>query len=84
MKALSLTRAIRMALQRRHLPGSVDASYPLANFIDRISQCIRRYDRFVPDRVLPGFAIEMPLNIDVNVEFDIATQAQEDHAVRYY
>jgi hypothetical protein len=59
-----------MALQLRHLPGSVDASYPLDNFIDRISQFIRRYDRFVPDRVLPSFAI-MPLNIDVNVEFEL-------------
>jgi len=40
----------------------------------------------VPDRVLPGFAIEMPPSIDVNVEFefDIAIQAREDHAVRYY
>lgn len=41
----------------------------------------------MPDMVLPGFAIEMPLNIDVNVEFefDIAIQAREAHAVvRYY
>ncbi len=40
----------------------------------------------MPDGVLPGFAIEMPLSIDVNVEFesDIAIQAREDHAVRYH
>ena len=40
----------------------------------------------MPDRVLPGFAIEMPLRIDVNVEFqsDIVIQAHENHAIRYY
>ena len=69
MKALSLTRAIWTALQRCHIPSSIDTFCPLDNFIDRVPQCICRCDRFVPDRVLPGFAIEMPLSIYVNIEF---------------
>jgi hypothetical protein len=59
----------------------------LDNFVDRVSQWIRGYDRFVPDRVLSGFAIEMmPMSVDVNIEFksDIAIQAREDHAARYH
>ena len=85
MKALSSTGAIRPALQRCHVPGSIDAFHPSDDFIDRVPQCIRRCDRFVPDRVLPGFAIEMPLSIDVNVEFesDVAIRAREYHAIRY-
>jgi hypothetical protein len=40
----------------------------------------------VPDRVLPGFAIEIPLSIDVNVEFEsnIVIQAHKNHDIRYY
>jgi len=86
MKALSLTRAIWTALQRCHVPSSIDTFYPLDNFIDRVSQYIRRYDWFVPDRVLPGFAIEMPLSIDLNVEFEsnIVIQARKNCVIRYY
>jgi len=40
----------------------------------------------VLDRVLLGFAIEMPLNIDVNIEFesDVMIQAHENHTIKYY
>jgi hypothetical protein len=39
----------------------------------------------VSERILSGFAIEMSLSIDVDVEFesDVAIQAREDHAIRY-
>ena len=56
------------------------------NFIDRVPQCIWRCDRFVPDRILPGFAIETPLSIDINVELEsnIVIQARKNHATKYY
>ena len=40
----------------------------------------------MPDRVLPGFAIEMPLSGDINVEFEsnILIEARKNHAIRYY
>ena len=39
----------------------------------------------MPDGVLSGFAIETPLSVDVNVEFEsnIAIQACKIHAIRY-
>ena len=43
------------------------------------------FDRFVPDRVLPGFSTEMPLRVDVNIEFESNSliEAFENHAIRY-
>jgi hypothetical protein len=85
MKALSLMRVIPASLRRCHVPGYVDTFYPLDNLIDRISQHIWRRDRFVPDGILSGFAIETPLTIYVNVEFEsnIVIQARKNHAIRY-
>jgi len=39
----------------------------------------------MPDGVLPGFAIEASLSIDVNIEFepDIMIKACKNHAIRY-
>ena len=69
-----------------NVPGSfIDAFYPLDNFIDHVSQCIWRRDRFVPDGILSSFGIGMPLTIDVDVEFEsnIVIQACKNHAIRY-
>ena len=40
----------------------------------------------MPDRVLPGFAIEMPLSIDINIEFEsnFLIEAFKNHAIRYH
>ncbi len=39
----------------------------------------------MPDRVLPGFAIEASSSIDVNIEFepDIMIKAPKNHAIGY-
>ena len=68
-----------------HVPGPIDALYPLAHFIDLMSQRVRQCDWLVPDSVLPRLAIEMALAVDVDVELesDAAIGAHEDHAVRY-
>lgn len=61
--------AAQVALQHFRVPGCVDAFYPSNDVIDCIPQCIWRYGRLVPDRVLPGLVIEVPLAVDVNIEF---------------
>jgi len=62
---------------------SIDTFYPSNNLIDRFLQPIWWGDRFVPDRVLPGFVIEASLSIDVNIEFepDIMIKARENYAI---
>ena len=39
----------------------------------------------MPDRVLPGFAIEAASSVDINIEFelDIMIKARKNHAIRY-
>jgi len=62
---------------------SIRTFYPLNNLIDRLPQRVRRGDRFMPDRVLPGFAIEAASSIDVNIEFepDVMIKARKNHAI---
>ena len=57
-------------MRHRDVPGPVDALYPSDHFIDLVSQRAWRRDRLVPDRVLPRFAIENALTVDVDVEFE--------------
>jgi hypothetical protein len=83
-KALSLTRAIP-ASWCCHVPNCLDAFRPLNDFLDRASQHIWWWDRFVPDRVMSSLLIETSLTIDVNIELesDIMVQARKDHAIGY-
>ena len=84
-EALSSRALIRAALLDGNVSNPVDTFNPLNHFIDRVPQHIRQCDRFVPDGVLPCFAIEMPLTVDINIEFelDIAIPTRKNHAVRY-
>ena len=60
-------------------------------FSTSIHRCIqwrplRWGDWFVPESVLPGFAIGVTLSIDINIEFkpDIMIQGNKNHTIQYY
>ena len=49
------------------IPNPSHIFYLLNNLIDHL---IWRQDWFVPDRVLPGFGIEVASSIDANIELE--------------
>ena len=56
--------------RNHNVPGHVDAPYPSDHFIDLVPQHAWRHDRLLPDWLLPRFAIETALTVDIDVEFE--------------